>query len=289
MLGESELDFSLIVARASGSLESTQSREPGLPRSEDGSSLKQPPGHSSDTADLLAAVDLPEDAIKPNTRPTRSATATGRKKVGRPIEYEGDPDSPLLSEQERRRIKRRISNRESARRVRHKRQEVVDEMQATMDKLKEHNSKLQTRAQKSDYEKQQLAKQLSSLEGKYEQMSAENSRMAMEVHGLRQTLQMKMTALEDELDKRVNEATGVQPPPRPSAFAASAAEVSLPLPLSAPLSEPSLDVRGAVDWLPTLLEDVPPAAGSLEMLDNLLYEEGGGRLPTSSAAVADYN
>lgn len=155
--------------------------------------------------------------------------ATGRKKVGRPIEYEGDPDSPLLSEQERRRIKRRISNRESARRVRHKRQEVVDEMQATvslltfphvwnqllnqvlslfsqclfqhsaslqpddgmqMDKLKEHNSKLQTRAQKSDYEKQQLAKQLSSLEGKYEQMSAENSRMAMEVHGLRQTLQV---------------------------------------------------------------------------------------------------
>ena len=62
--------------RASGSLESTQSREPGLPRSEDGSSLKQPPGHSSGTADLLAAVDLPEDVIKPNTRPTRSATVT---------------------------------------------------------------------------------------------------------------------------------------------------------------------------------------------------------------------
>ena len=50
--------------------------------------------------------------------------------MGRPIAYHGDPDSPELTEAERRRIKRRIANRESARRVRHKRQEELEELQA---------------------------------------------------------------------------------------------------------------------------------------------------------------
>ena len=52
-----------------------------------------------------------------------------KKKVGRPIAYKGDPNAPELTEQERRRIKRRIANRESARRVRNKRQEILEEMQ----------------------------------------------------------------------------------------------------------------------------------------------------------------
>jgi len=49
--------------------------------------------------------------------------------VGRPVAYQGDPDAPELSEKERRRIKRRIANRESAQRVRHRRQEELEEMQ----------------------------------------------------------------------------------------------------------------------------------------------------------------
>lgn len=49
--------------------------------------------------------------------------------MGRPIAYRGDPNAPELTDQERRRIKRRIANRESARRVRHKRQEELEDMQ----------------------------------------------------------------------------------------------------------------------------------------------------------------
>ncbi len=51
-----------------------------------------------------------------------------KRKVGRPIIYTGDPDAPDLSPQERRRIRRRIANRESARRVRAKRQDLLEEM-----------------------------------------------------------------------------------------------------------------------------------------------------------------
>lgn len=48
--------------------------------------------------------------------------------MGRPIAYCGDPDSPDLTPAERRRIKRRIANRESARRVRARRQDLIEEM-----------------------------------------------------------------------------------------------------------------------------------------------------------------
>jgi hypothetical protein len=56
-------------------------------------------------------------------------TQKERKKVGRPIAYKGDPNSPHLTEDERRRVKRRIANRESARRVRQKRQDLLGELQ----------------------------------------------------------------------------------------------------------------------------------------------------------------
>jgi len=49
--------------------------------------------------------------------------------IGRPIAYTGDPSSPHLTDEERRRLKRRIANRESARRVRLKRQELMEELQ----------------------------------------------------------------------------------------------------------------------------------------------------------------
>ena len=51
-----------------------------------------------------------------------------KRKVGRPIAYCGDPNSPDLTPAERRRILRRIANRESARRVRARRQELLEEM-----------------------------------------------------------------------------------------------------------------------------------------------------------------
>ena len=52
-----------------------------------------------------------------------------KKKVGRPIAYKGDPNAMSLTDTERRRIKRRIANRESARRVRARRQGILEELE----------------------------------------------------------------------------------------------------------------------------------------------------------------
>ena len=50
------------------------------------------------------------------------------KKLGRPVTFKGDPESSQLSDAEKKRIKRRIANRESARRVRQKRQVLMEEL-----------------------------------------------------------------------------------------------------------------------------------------------------------------
>ena len=49
---------------------------------------------------------------------------------GRPVIYQGDPDAPGLDPAERRLLQRRISNRESARRTRHRREEHVASLYA---------------------------------------------------------------------------------------------------------------------------------------------------------------
>jgi len=52
-----------------------------------------------------------------------------RRRVGRPVMHGGDPNDQRLTEKERRRIRRRIANRESAQRVRYRRREEMEEMQ----------------------------------------------------------------------------------------------------------------------------------------------------------------
>ena len=51
-----------------------------------------------------------------------------RNQRGRPVKYLGDPDAPGLDPEQRRQLLRRISNRESARRVRKRHQEEVERL-----------------------------------------------------------------------------------------------------------------------------------------------------------------
>lgn len=48
------------------------------------------------------------------------------RKAGRPVEYQGDINSPLLSQGDRTRIKRRIVNRQAARRLRERHQDTLN-------------------------------------------------------------------------------------------------------------------------------------------------------------------
>ncbi|KAK9789756.1 hypothetical protein WJX73_000626 [Symbiochloris irregularis] len=64
----------------------------------------------------------------------------GKGRSGRPVIYSGDPDAEDLTDQQKREIKRRIGNRESARRMREKNRDVE---QCLRDELEDVKSRLQ--------------------------------------------------------------------------------------------------------------------------------------------------
>ena len=53
----------------------------------------------------------------------------GCKKLGRPITWDGDPEDPNLPESDRKKIRRRVKNRESARRVQQRRKAAAEDLQ----------------------------------------------------------------------------------------------------------------------------------------------------------------
>ncbi|KAL3145640.1 hypothetical protein ABBQ32_003182 [Trebouxia sp. C0010 RCD-2024] len=109
-----------------------------------------------------------------------------KKKVGRPITYNGDPNAPELSEAERRKVKRRIANRESARRVQQRRKEMIDELQHKLIYIQHHQHHLMQHLSKLELEKGQLYGQLTDMKQKYASCSTENVRLQAQVQALQQ-------------------------------------------------------------------------------------------------------
>jgi hypothetical protein len=69
-------------------------------------------------------------------RPSNRVQKKETRRLGRPVTYKGDPESSQLSDGERKRVKRRIANRESARRVRQKRQVLMEELHCKVGHMK---------------------------------------------------------------------------------------------------------------------------------------------------------
>ncbi|KAK9807700.1 hypothetical protein WJX72_006588 [[Myrmecia] bisecta] len=140
-----------------------------------------------------------------------------KKKVGRPVTLKANPYSKTLTEEDRRRIKRRTANRESARRVRHKRQEQVDALQL----------------------------EVTAMHDKWGLVVGENLRLLSELAVLRKTLQVNVTLLRHhanviggpanqgvlDIDHTMSTDTGIRhvgPKPKSIATARVLQQVSFP-------------------------------------------------------------
>ncbi|KAL0019558.1 hypothetical protein WJX79_001231 [Trebouxia sp. C0005] len=132
--------------------------------------------------------DPEQDAAPRRSSRKRSATQASRggddqdwsklkKKVGRPITYNGDPNAPELTEAERRKVKRRIANRESARRVQQRRKEMIDELQHKLIYIQHHHHHLMQHLSKLELEKGQLYGHLTDLKQKWTKCTDENARL----------------------------------------------------------------------------------------------------------------
>ncbi|KAK9811169.1 hypothetical protein WJX73_007919 [Symbiochloris irregularis] len=88
-----------------------------------------------------------------------------RRRPGRPVIYRGDPDASHLTDQQRRQIKRRIANRESARRMRDKKQESDESLQIEIKNLKARASALESELMDADHKNAALRHHLREVHG----------------------------------------------------------------------------------------------------------------------------
>ena len=111
--------------------------------------------------------------------------------MGRPIAYCGDPNSPDLTPAERRRIKRRIANRESARRVRARRQDTIEEMAIKARQMEDQNAQLASQASAVEHQHAAMMAQLGEFNRRLQQTNVENEQLAQEISSLRSAVQVR--------------------------------------------------------------------------------------------------
>jgi len=112
----------------------------------------------------------------------------GKRKVGRPISYQGDINSPLLSEAERRRMKRRVDNRESARRVRNKRQSFLQEICSKIATMKSSNASLKAQIAQDQAQSRKMEADIAEARMQFATVEQEGARLRNEVGMLRSHL-----------------------------------------------------------------------------------------------------
>ena len=111
--------------------------------------------------------------------------------MGRPILYSGDPDAPHLTSAERLCIKRRAANRESARRVRARRQDTIDGMTEHLRNLEEENDQLSQSASSLDEAHAALKSQHAGLRQHLHVANMENYGLKTEASSLRSIVHVR--------------------------------------------------------------------------------------------------
>ena len=85
---------------------------------------------------------------------------------------------------------RRIANRESARRVRQKRQDVMEDLQVKINALQAQNQRLMSHVGEVEAHKGMLTGQVTQLRSKWTAATNDNMRLQAELATLRKTLQV---------------------------------------------------------------------------------------------------
>lgn len=118
------------------------------------------------------------------------------RKAGRPISYTGDINSPTLTCSERSRIKRRIVNREAARRLRERKQGSFDDAQIRVAERTESSQKLACVLQERKAQQDLLQCQLHEAQNEWTEVVADYMQLQTDVQSMRRSLEMSLIMLE---------------------------------------------------------------------------------------------
>lgn len=173
------------------------------------SAAKPPPS----AAAVAASKQADEPAPSADGEDADDSDADVQRKLGRPLAYRGDPDAPELTDAERRKIKRRIANRESARRVRAKRAELLEELQIKVTALTQQNGQLASHCTVMESQRNMLLQQNALLQQKLSQKGEESVTLLNQVFALRRLVAPEMAAQVEVAVQAEREALAGTPPP----------------------------------------------------------------------------
>ncbi|CAL5226705.1 g9556 [Coccomyxa viridis] len=113
---------------------------------------------------------------------------TTKRKVGRPIAYQGEPDSPDLEPEQRQIILRRIANRRSAQRGRERRQNEIDNLAKRNLETEASNTALKAKARASELKERTTCRELEQLKECVRELTVKNGRMQHDIARLTSAL-----------------------------------------------------------------------------------------------------
>lgn len=120
--------------------------------------------------------------------PVTGVRSKNRRRADRPITYKSDPDAQNLTEGERRKVKRRIANRESAWRVRARRAETLGEQQIKMGHLTDANINHLDHVTEAEESKGDVQEQIRLFQHRLQETTADNQALHGQIDVLEKQL-----------------------------------------------------------------------------------------------------
>ncbi|KAL0047306.1 hypothetical protein WJX82_000356 [Trebouxia sp. C0006] len=197
-------------------------------------------------ASQIAAHPLNDGYDFPASQECSQTYGKPKKKVNHPLKYEEFADSPNINEAEKRKLRRRTANRESARRVR--------------DRRTKHSGKLEAKVAAVAATHDKLAQQIAHVEGERQLASSLCQTFHSRLSALQQTnegLALEVTHLEQSLEQGVplihvrSDALTIGNGKSHGPGVASTAEQNIVgLPASQPISSPADMPAPSSAWQP---------------------------------------
>ncbi|KAL3155759.1 hypothetical protein ABBQ32_012776 [Trebouxia sp. C0010 RCD-2024] len=143
----------------------------------------------------LQTVPCPQQQT-PDSQATDGGASQVPRRAGRPVEYQGDINNPLLSQGDRTRIQRRIVNRQAARRLRERQQDTLKHALCKVTELRQCNRQLKEKLQDKRAQHKALQEELQQAQAEWSPAVAEQEQLQTRVQSLRKTLEVGLRLLE---------------------------------------------------------------------------------------------
>ncbi|KAL0041934.1 hypothetical protein WJX79_009455 [Trebouxia sp. C0005] len=169
-----------------------------------------------------------------------------KKKVGRPLKYEEAADSPNMTEAEKRKLRRRTANRESARRVRDRRTQHSGNLEAKVAAVAATHDQLAQRIAHVEGERHLASSLCQTFHSRLSALQQNNEGLALEVIHLEQSLEKGVPLI----DARSAALTIGDGKSHGWGVASAAESNNVDLPASQPISRPVEKIAPSSAWQP---------------------------------------